>query len=108
MSSTPRRRRRTKPVRPLRLERLEERIALAVVRWDGDAADGQWTNRLNWVGDALPGELDDVEIGAGGEVTHAGAATFINSLVSDAPLRLTGGSLEVTRPVRDDDRSTPR
>jgi hypothetical protein len=34
--------------------------ATAQVKWDGEAADGQWNSAANWTGNSLPAATDDV------------------------------------------------
>lgn len=38
----------------LRLQRLEDRLAPAIITWDGGGADALWTNPINWLGDVAP------------------------------------------------------
>src|SRR5262245_3841678 len=97
-------RRRTKGQRgwrrhalPLRLEALEDRTLLAVVRWINPAG-GEWNVPGNWNTGALPGPDDDVVIdvpGAAVTVTHPAGASSILSLVSNEKLTLSGGTLRV-------------
>jgi autotransporter-associated beta strand protein len=44
----------------LLLEPLEDRLAPAIVTWDGGGADDNWTTAANWVGDVAPGPGDDL------------------------------------------------
>lgn len=37
-------------------------INAAVITWDGEGADGHWSNALNWSGNTIPGSADDVVI----------------------------------------------
>jgi hypothetical protein len=62
----------------LRLDRLETRLAPAVVDWDGGGADNHWTTAANWVGDVAPQPGDDL-------VFPAGAARPIVGTFSDVP-----------------------
>jgi hypothetical protein len=82
----------------LRLRRLEERTAPAVVFWDGGGNDLAWTNALNWSTDAVPGPNDDVFLDVAGNFTvgYGGGATVIKSLTLSDPLQLKLGSIEVT------------
>lgn len=48
----------------LGLEVLEDRLAPAVVQWDGPIGGGNWNLASNWDGNVLPGAGDDVVIGA--------------------------------------------
>src|SRR5262245_39436566 len=74
------------------VERLEDRLAPAVIAWDGGPT-GLGTNfndPVNWVGDAAPGAFDDAQIGAafsGINITSNGFPT-IRSLASEAPLTI--------------------
>jgi|GEM_PF-5198476 len=80
------------------LEGLESRVLLAAVTWDGGGSDLQWSNPLNWSGDALPGPTDDVTISVPGDVTilHSGGSTSVRSLLSDESLSLVAGTLSVS------------
>ena len=89
-------------IRP-RLETLEERLAPAVIVWDGgpsgNGADwnaaANWFDQTNLVNDVRPGATDDVQIGAafaGITITHATASTTIRSLTSAASLQIDSGS----------------
>ena len=86
-------------------ERLEDRLLLTTVTWDGDAGDGDWHNAVNWDGDVLPGLSDDVRIGVGDTVEHSGAGggfstTSINSLEVEGRLEVSGGSIRLTEVSR--------
>ncbi|MFO0927409.1 MAG: hypothetical protein U0736_10265 [Gemmataceae bacterium] len=79
-----------------RLESLEERLAPAVVEWDGEAGTTDWADAANWTGDTLPGPADDVVIGAayqGLTITSAASQT-VGSVTSAAGLSLTGGTFQ--------------
>lgn len=79
-------------------ERLEPRALLAAVAWDGEAMDGDWHNPLNWVGDVLPAENDDVTIAADSMpdlFIEVGQEVRIASLDLGKSLAVRG-SLEVT------------
>lgn len=83
----------------LRLYDLENRIAPAVVSWDGGANDGLWLTPANWSGDTLPGLNDDVMITSSNfAVNYAGGATTVKSLTMamGTTLNVTGGNLSVT------------
>lgn len=74
-------------------ERLEERKLLAVVAWDGEAGDGDFTNPLNWEGDIVPTSGDDAVIDVnGGPFIELKAGDFasVKSLVVDWPLAVNG------------------
>src|SRR4051794_6118513 len=45
-----------------RLERLEARELLAVIKWDGGANTSNWLDNANWEGDVLPGPADQAGI----------------------------------------------
>ncbi len=49
----------------LRVEPLEPRVVLSTVTWDWGGGDRLWSNPLNWSGDVVPGEEDDVTIDLG-------------------------------------------
>lgn len=46
--------------------------------WDGEAGDGLWSSALNWMGDAVPTNADDVLVAGSAVVT--GASTDFKSL----------------------------
>ena len=48
------------------VESLEERLAPAVIEWDGGAfgTGTNWCDAVNWIGDRLPGPSDSAVIGA--------------------------------------------
>ena len=75
-----------------------EFLFLPDVFWD-EGGDGiNWTDRLNWSTDVVPGALDDVLIafGGGNVVTLASGNQAVNLLVTqDDSLTLTGGTLTV-------------
>jgi autotransporter-associated beta strand protein len=50
---------------PLSLERLEERMLLAVRVWDGGGSDNLWSNAENWQGDLAPQADDNLVFAAG-------------------------------------------
>src|SRR5437870_155259 len=89
------RRSHAKMVRP-RLELLEERLAPAIVAWDGGGGDLNWNNPLNWDTDTLPDTGDQVQIDIPGSntITHSSGTTAV-SLVSHAAIDLTGGSFTI-------------
>jgi fibronectin-binding autotransporter adhesin len=49
----------------LMVERLEERMMLAVRVWDGGGSDGLWSNAHNWDGDLAPQADDNLVFSAG-------------------------------------------
>src|SRR5262245_57914729 len=82
--------------RRLILEQLEDRLAPAVVLWDGGpAATGtSWNDPVNWAGDVLPGAADDAQIGAAfaGVTVTSSANVTVRSVTSAAALQVTAGS----------------
>jgi len=74
-------------------ERLEERIVLSTIVWDGgptgEGAD--WNDPVNWAGDVLPGPADDAVLGSTGSdpVISLTAATSVNSVTSDRELSIS-------------------
>src|SRR5262245_5640243 len=95
----PRSNRRPRSRHSLTLEPLEDRLAPAVVSWDGglSGTGTNWHDKVNWAGDVLPGSSDDVEIGAAfaGVTITSGSDFTINSLTSAASLQITGGTFTV-------------
>ncbi len=78
------------------MEPLEERQLLAVLSWDGEGQDGSWHNRFNWEDDRLPTSGDDVVIGPdAGDVYYSSGQTTVDSIISDAPFHIEGGTLIV-------------
>lgn len=74
-------------------EALEARKLLAVVAWDGDAGDGDFTNPLNWEGDLMPLSGDDAVIDVNGGPfieLRAGDSASLKSLLVDWPLAING------------------
>jgi hypothetical protein len=80
------------------MELLEPRQYLAAVSWDGGGNDSAWSNPLNWSGDALPGNGDDVVIDSAGTtgVVLASGAAAVHSLVLFDNLNISGGSLSIS------------
>ena len=78
------------------LSRLEERTLLATVTWASDVS-GDWDNQSMWSGDAVPGAADDAVIPFSDiTVTHnSSAADSVRSVVSEASLDLSNGSLAI-------------
>src|SRR5262245_17026106 len=85
--------------RPTRLitERLDERMMLSVVPWDGGGCDFSWNNPISWSTDALPGPNDDVviDVPADISVTLAAGNTTIKSLRSQESFTLASGTLAI-------------
>jgi hypothetical protein len=63
---------------------------------------GNWSNPSNWSADRVPGQYDNVLIDVPGNPTiqYDQGTTSINSLVSDDPLSIVGGSLWVANTVQ--------
>ena len=59
--------------------------------------DGDWGEPANWSSGALPGADDDVVVAADVTVTHASGDSRIRGLSLIGSLRLTGGTLTLTR-----------
>ncbi|MBX7105598.1 MAG: hypothetical protein K1X57_16055 [Gemmataceae bacterium] len=81
------------------LRTLEDRIAPAVVSWDGDANDTLWASPTNWSGNVLPGPSDDVFINTSGFlINYTSGINTIKSLTlgKGSYLNMTGGNLAVT------------
>jgi hypothetical protein len=83
---------RVKQINSEGIERLEDRLLLSAVSWDGEAGDGLWTTAQNWSGDFLPGADDDVTIDVTGNATIfvRGAVPQIRSLISHDTLFIEG------------------
>ena len=65
--------------------------------WIGGGGSNTWDNRSNWESGQLPGEDDDVFIGAPGvgQVVHQSGTTRIHSLSGTNPFMLSGGVLDI-------------
>src|SRR3954467_5579293 len=76
--------------------------AFATKTWDGGARTSSWSDAANWAPDGVPGSSDRVCIPAntGVTVTVTAGTTSIASLESDGPLRVSGGTLNITSRVR--------
>lgn len=77
------------------LELLEDRLAPAIVTWDGGGGDCNWNNRFNWDMDTLPGQTDHARIllpVACTSVGHTSGMTDIQKLTSQVELDLSGGT----------------
>ncbi len=92
--------------RPESLEAMEPRVLLSVISWISDSS-GNWSDPANWRDtqgiNRVPGPGDDVVIdrpSADPTVTYDGGTTSINSLTSQDPLVLSGGTLSVTSTVQ--------
>lgn len=86
--------RRRHALRP-RLDALEERTLLSTVTWINPSG-GDWDTPSNWSSGALPGPSDDVVINQPDiTVTHNGGNDSVNSITSQDPITLNGGTLGV-------------
>ncbi len=66
------------------------------VSWDGEAADGLWTNPLNWTGNRVPAGADDVIIPAGfGTIHLMDAEMAVRSIVTLSPVHFTQATFSV-------------
>lgn len=81
--------------RRMRLERLEDRTVPATITWDGGPTGqgANWLDRVNWVGDVLPGPNDDALIGPAApgqpaEITLTGSASVHSATVTGRTLSL--------------------
>ena len=79
------------------VEGLERRRLLAAVSWDGGGDGTNWTDPINWSGNALPQAADDVTISvvANPTILIPSGTQSIKSLVTDEAIRTTGGTLAV-------------
>jgi|GEM_PF-5954363 len=78
-----------------RCHALERRLLLAAIRWDGGGTASNRSNPANWAGEALPGPAGDVSISVPGapSVRLAVGTQSINTLTSDEPVSISGGTL---------------
>ena len=89
--------RRAFPFRPL-VECLEDRLAPAVVSWDGGSlgTGTDWNVAANWVGDVRPGPNDDAVIDVPGTITVTvpnNSNISLRSLTCQENLNILSGSL---------------
>lgn len=78
------------------IERLEIRVCLSAVSWDGGGDGLRWTDARNWSADVLPTAADDVSINLGTTSVQFDAGTHsVRSLVAMNPLVLQGGELTI-------------
>jgi RHS repeat-associated protein len=84
--------------RTMQLERLEERVVLSTVSWDGGGGDNLWSNPDNWSGNQLPGAGDEVTIAADGDITilHDVGASEVSSLSIEENLEVRNSTLNVS------------
>jgi hypothetical protein len=59
------------------------------IAWDGEAGDGLWTSGTNWVGDAVPTEVDSVFIPGNVSVTFDSPNDTVGTLVLGSGANLT-------------------
>ncbi|HXG10201.1 MAG TPA: cohesin domain-containing protein [Gemmataceae bacterium] len=97
LSRPARRRLRGRPPYRPTFDRLEDRLAPAVINWDGGGDGTTWTQAANWAGDVLPGASDDAVIGSAfaGVTVSVPSNTTVRSVTSAAPLRITGGTFTI-------------
>lgn len=112
-----RRRSQLRPVSRLvaAAERLEERLLLSAVSWDGGGGNLDWNNALNWSTDQLPGGADDVTIDVPGDISVSfvgntavktlylteglivnGNLQVVSAFVNDGSVDIQTGSLQST------------
>jgi hypothetical protein len=87
----------TKRVRPS-LESLETRVVPCTINWSGNGDGKSWQDASNWDLNRVPGAADDVCISApkvSDAVLHSQGTDAIQSLNSDGPLVISGGSLSL-------------
>jgi RHS repeat-associated protein len=81
------------------LESLEDRLAPAVINWDGGpgGTGTNWNDPVNWVGDVLPGVADDIVIGSAfaGITLTTSNNVAIHSMTSAAALQVNVGTFAV-------------
>ena len=66
-----------RPAPWLALEPLEARVALSALTWDGGGGNALWSNPLNWSGNFVPRQVDDVAISVAGVFqSRDGGATW--------------------------------
>lgn len=85
--------------RPREIQKLENRVLLATINWDGGptGTGTDWGTAANWQGDALPGATDDVviEVSASNPTITANGTFTVKNLTSSELIAVTGGSLSV-------------
>jgi hypothetical protein len=90
------------------LLRLEDRLAPAIVVWDGgpQGTGTNWNDPGNWVGNRVPGRNDDALIDANfaGVTIVSSQNVTIHSVTSEAALQIAGGTFSIaTDSVIDND-----
>jgi autotransporter-associated beta strand protein len=88
---------RTKTCRS-RLETLEDRLAPAVVVWDGGSLDSdRWSEDFNWVGDVAPSPGDHLVFAAAADqftaVNDFAPGTSFRSITLEASYELSGNAI---------------
>jgi hypothetical protein len=77
------------------LELLEQRVVLSTVQWI-NSSSGYWDIASNWSTGQVPGSADNVVINqAGVTITFLTGTDSINSINSQDPIVVSGGSLSV-------------
>lgn len=80
----------------LAVEQLEDRLAPAVIQWDGGPTGigTDFNTAANWVGDVVPGPSDDAVIGPAftGQVIATNTDTNLLSLTTAAPFTISSTS----------------
>jgi len=80
---------------PAIVERLEDRTLLSTISWI-NTSGGDWDMPANWSGSVVPTSTDDVVINLPGiTVTHGSGTDSVNSVTSQDPILLNGGSLAI-------------
>jgi hypothetical protein len=81
------------------LLRLEDRLAPAVVVWNGGphGIGTSWNDSSNWVGNQVPGHADDAVIDANfaGVTIVASHDVTVHSVTSEAALEIAGGTFSI-------------
>ncbi|MCA9130916.1 MAG: hypothetical protein KDB22_27720, partial [Planctomycetales bacterium] len=88
---------RRRQFRRLFAEQLEDRRVLATVVWDGGGGDFFWSNPLNWSGDQLPQNGDDVTINSGENTIEFNSPVDldIDTLTLQTSIKVTQGRLGI-------------
>jgi hypothetical protein len=79
-------------------ERLEHRVLLATIHWDGGGDGTTWHDAANWENDTLPGPLDTAIINLTGSnpvVRYTMGETNVYRLLSAEDITISGGRLIV-------------
>jgi autotransporter-associated beta strand protein len=88
-----------RPFCPL-LEALEDRLAPAVLTWDGGGGDNNWTTAANWVGNVAPTAGDDLAFAGNVQLTSnnsfAAGTAFSSITFKNGGFDLTGNAVTLT------------